>query len=92
MQLKKVDETTYQVWDQEETTLLFTGDMKACDDFMLEEIRKKVDANPDWFIEQLKTFDERLKIFKSTIEDIINQQKNNNNDSKNDNSGENSVK
>ena len=90
MKLKKVDETTYQVWDQDETNLLFTGDMKACDDFMLAEIKKKIEDDPEWFIDQMKLLTEKLKGMKKTIEDIINQQ-NNNNGTKNDTTGENAT-
>lgn len=92
MKLKKVDETTHEVWNDEETTLLFTGDLKACDDFMLQEIKKLMENDPEFFINQMKTFKDQLLVFKKTIEDIINQNKNNGDDSKNDNPGENSVK
>ena len=90
MKLKKVDETTYQVWDQDENNLLFTGDMKACDDFMREEIKKKIEADPEWFINQMKSFAEQLKVWKGMIDNISNQQ-NNNNGTKNDTTGENAT-
>ena len=90
MKLKKVDETTYQVWDQDENNLLFTGEMKACDDFMREEIKKKIEADPEWFINQMKSFAEQLKVWKGMIDNISNQQ-NNNNDNKNDTTGENPI-
>lgn len=91
MKLKKVDETTYQVWDQDENNLLFTGDMKACDDFMQEEIKKKIEADPEWFINQMKNFSQQIKAWKKTLENFTNQQ-NNNNDHKDDSSGENATK
>lgn len=90
MKLKKVDETTYQVWDQDETNLLFTGDMKACDDFMLAEIQKKIEADPEWFIDQMKNFSQQIKAWKKTLENFTNQQ-NNNNGNKNDTTGENPI-
>ena len=90
MKLKKVDETTYQVWDQDETNLLFTGDMKACDDFMLAEIQKKIEADPEWFIDQMKNFSQQIKAWKKTLENFTNQQ-NNNNGTKNDTTGENPI-
>jgi hypothetical protein len=97
MKLKKVDETTYQVWDQDEINLLFTGDMKACDDFMHEEIKKRIEADPEWFLNQMKSFAEQLKVWKGMIDNISNQidnisnQQNNNNDHKNDTTGENPI-
>jgi hypothetical protein len=84
MKLKQVDETTYQVWDQDEINVLFTGEMKACDDFMQQEIKKRIEADPEWFVNQMKSFSEQLKIWKKMIDDINNQQNNNNNDHKND--------
>ena len=90
MKLKKVDETTYQVWDQDENNLLFTGDMKACDDFMLAEIQKKIEADPEWFIDQMKNFSQQIKAWKKTLENFTNQQ-NNNNGTKNDTTGENAI-
>ena len=90
MKLKKVDETTYQVWDQDENNLLFTGDMKACDDFMLAEIQKKIEADPEWFIDQMKNFSQQIKAWKKTLENFTNQQ-NNNNGTKNDTTGENAT-
>ncbi len=91
MKLKQVDETTHQVWDDEETNLLFTGDLKACDDFMLEEIRKKIEADPEWFINQMKSFSQQIKAWKQTLEGFNNQQNNKKNDHKDDSTGKNAT-
>ena len=91
MKLKHVNEDNYQVWDQDETKILHEGTMKQCDDFMHEEIKKKVEADPEWIINQLKAFSQQMKVFKKMIEDQEQKIKTQTNDSKNDTTGESSI-
>jgi hypothetical protein len=58
---------------------------------MLEEIRKKIEADPEWFINQMKSFSQQIKVWKQTLEGFNNQQNNKKDDHKDDNSGENSI-